>query len=225
MIRALVSVAAADLVLEFRRGAERLLAMALFGGFSAVILRFTVFAAGQSEERMVSGGAWMVFFFAATLGLGRAFVAEKEYGAFDALLLAPVPREAIYLGKALAAFVLVFAAQCAAWGAFALFFRLPVVPTLAAALGLAALALAALGTLLGSLSAHTKRREMLFPVLFFPLALPVVMTGAGAWEAALAGSDALGAGEAVAARLQIVGACAILYLTLGVLLFEHAARE
>jgi heme exporter protein B len=218
MIRTIWTVAAADLTLEFRRGAERLLTMILFGGFSAVILRFTVFAAGQPEERVVSGGAWMVFFFAATLGLGRAFVAEKEHGAFDALLLAPVPQEAVYLGKALSAFVLVFAAQCAAWGAFALFFRLPAPPGSAAILALAALALAALGTLLGSLSAHTKRREMLFPVLFFPLALPVVMTGAGAWEAALAGAEA-------ARHLQILGACAILYLTVGVLLFEHAARE
>ncbi len=115
---------------------------------------------------------------------------------------------------------MIFLTQVFVWSAFSFLFRLPVrsLGWLTALLGISTLGIAALGTLLAAVSVHTKKREMLFPLLFFPLALPLIIVGAEGWAAALAGA---GAGHS----LKILSACAVLYLASGTVLFEYVARE
>ncbi len=219
MMRTAWTVFRADLALEWA-ARERVLTMALFGLLSALVFHFTLFWDESVLDRVATGGLWVAFFFSATLGLGRTFVAEKEHGAFDAMLLMPAPVDAVYVGKTAGNFLLIFLTQVFVWSAFSLLFRLPVrsLGWLAALLGAFTLGVAALGTLLAAVSVHTKKREMLFPLLFFPLALPLIIVGAEGWAAALAGE---GAGHS----LKILSACAVLYLASGTVLFEHVARE
>ena len=219
MMRAAWTVFRADMALEWA-ARERVLTMALFGLLSALVFHFTLFLDESVLDRVATGGLWVAFFFSATLGLGRTFVAEKEHGAFDAMLLMPAPVDAVYVGKTAGNFLLIFLTQVFVWSAFSLLFRLPVrsLGWLAALLGAFTLGVAALGTLLAAVSVHTKKREMLFPLLFFPLALPLIIVGAEGWAAALAGE---GAGHS----LKILSACAVLYLASGTVLFEHVARE
>ena len=219
MMRTAWTVFRADLALEWA-ARERVLTMALFGLLSALVFHFTLFLDESVLDRVATGGLWVAFFFSATLGLGRTFVAEKEHGAFDAMLLMPAPVDAVYVGKTAGNFLLIFLTQVFVWSAFSLIFRLPVrsLGWLAALLGAFTLGVAALGTLLAAVSVHTKKREMLFPLLFFPLALPLIIAGAEGWAAALAGTG-------VGHSLKILSACAVLYLASGTVLFEHVARE
>lgn len=226
MIRAIITLVWADLALE-RAARERVLTMAFFGFFCAVLFHFTLFLDESVLASVATGGLWAVFFFAATLGAGRSFAAEREHGAGDALLLAPVPSEAVYVGKTLANFLFIFLTQAFVWGAFSLMFPSGFLgksgtalgmPSMWMAMALGAFGLAALGTLVSAISVHARRREMLFPVLFFPLALPIAMLGAQGWEAALSGGDA-------AYYLRLLAACVTLYFATGWILFEHVTRE
>lgn len=219
MMRTAWTVFRADMALEWA-ARERVLTMALFGLLSALVFHFTLFWDESVLDRVATGGLWVAFFFSATLGLGRTFVAEKEHGAFDAMLLMPAPVDAVYVGKTAGNFLLIFLTQVFVWSAFSLLFHLPVrnLGWLTALLGISTLGIAALGTLLAAVSVHTKKREMLFPLLFFPLALPLIMVGAEGWAAALAGADAWHS-------LKILLACAVLYLASGTVLFEYVARE
>ena len=117
--------------------------------------------------------------FTALLGLTRAFAAEREQGVIDGLVLAPSDRSAIWLGKALSILVFLALAELVAVPAFALFFG-DVDGALIGGIGLADIGIAAVGTLLAAMAAASRARELLLPLLFLPLAIPIVIGGVGA---------------------------------------------
>jgi len=195
---------------------ERALTMGLFGFISAVVFHFTIFVDESLVSHLATGGLWVVFFFSATLGLGRIFIAEKEDSAMDALLVSPISAEAIYLGKTAAIFLLTLFVQLWIWLVFSVLFRLPQgnIFRQFTALFLATLGICAIGTLVAAISVHARKREMLFPILFFPLALPFLMLGASAW-----------AGAECVRYIQMLFACDIIAIASGFILFEYAASE
>ena len=115
----------------------------------------------------------------ALIGLARAFVAEREHGVLDGLVLAPCDRSAIWLGKLLATLAFLLAMEAIAMPAFALFFA-PLDRETVAAVLLADLGICAVGTLLAAMAAASRSRELLLPLLFLPLAVPIVVGGVGA---------------------------------------------
>lgn len=164
-----------DLLLELR-GRETLPAMALFAVASLVAFRFALPA---EQERAALGLLWIAILFTALLGLVRAFVPEREQGVMDGLVLAPCDRSAIWLGKLLATLAFLLLVELVALPAFWLFFE----GLDLAALGAVALAdvgICAVGTLLAAMAAAGRARELLLPLLFLPLALPIVVGGVGA---------------------------------------------
>jgi heme exporter protein B len=118
--------------------------------------------------------------FTALLGLTRAFVAEREQGLFDALVLAPCDRSALWLGKAIAVFAFLVAAEVVALPAFAIFFS-GLDGRTVAAVALADVGIATVGTLLGAMAVAGRARELLLPLLFLPLAVPIVVGGVGGY--------------------------------------------
>jgi heme exporter protein B len=117
--------------------------------------------------------------FTAILGLTRAFAAEREQRVLDGLVLAPCDRSAIWLGKGIAVLAFLVLAEAVALPAFALFFQ-PVTWELVAGVALANVGLAAVGTLLAAMAAASRARELLLPLLFLPLVIPIVVGGVGA---------------------------------------------
>jgi heme exporter protein B len=117
--------------------------------------------------------------FTALLGLARAFAAEREQRILDALVLTPADRSAIWVGKGVAVFAFLLLAEAVALPAFALFFE-PLSGALVGAVLLADVGLAAVGTLLAAMAAASRARELLLPLLFLPLVIPVVVGGVGA---------------------------------------------
>jgi heme exporter protein B len=165
-----------DLRLELR-ARDTLPAMLLF---VVSILAVFHFALPSGSSRLAELGLrWVALVFTALLGLGRAFVAEREQGLLDALVLAPCDRSAIWLAKSIATFAFLAVAEIVALPAFALFFR-PIGWATIAGLVLADLGICAVGTLLSAMAAAGRARELLMPLLFLPLALPIVIGGVGA---------------------------------------------
>jgi heme exporter protein B len=165
-----------DLRLELR-ARDTLPAMLLF---VLSILAVFHFALPSGSSRLAELGLlWVAIVFTALLGLGRAFVAEREQGLLDALVLAPCDRSTIWLAKGIATFAFLALAEVVALPAFALFFS-PVSWATIGGVALADLGICAVGVLLSAMAAAGRARELLLPVLFLPLALPIVVGGVGA---------------------------------------------
>jgi heme exporter protein B len=165
-----------DVRLELR-SRDTLPAMLLFVVSALVVFHFALPA--DSSETAETGLLWVALLFTALLGLVRSFVAEREHRVLDGLVLAPCDRSAIWLGKAIGIVAFLAAAELVALPAFALFFG-PVGWELLAAVALADVGLAGVGTLLAAMAAAGRARELLLPLLFLPLVIPVVVGGVGA---------------------------------------------
>jgi heme exporter protein B len=165
-----------DVLLELR-ARDTLPAMVLFVVSTLVVFHFALPA--DTSEKAETGLLWVAILFTAQLGLVRAFVAEREQRVLDGLVLAPCDRSAIWLGKGIGVVAFLAAAEIVALPAYGLFFG-PVGWELVAAVALADVGLAAVGTLLAAMAAAGRARELLLPLLFLPLVIPVVVGGVGA---------------------------------------------
>jgi len=165
-----------DLRLELR-ARDTLPAMLLFVIAVLVVFHFALPTNASADASL--GLLWVAIIFTALLGLGRAFVAEREQGLLDALVLAPVDRSTIWLAKGIATLAFLLVAELVALPAFALFFT-PVSWATIAGVLLADLGICAVGVLLSAMAAAGRARELLLPLLFLPLALPIVIGGVGA---------------------------------------------
>jgi heme exporter protein B len=165
-----------DLLLELR-ARDTLPAMLLFVVSVFVVFHFAL--PEGSSDLAASGLLWVAIIFTALLGLGRAFVPEREQHTFDGLVLAPSDRSAIWLAKAIATFAFLAAAEVVALPVFALFFNGIDAATVGGVL-LADVGICAVGTFVGAMAVATRARELLLPLLFLPLAIPIVIGGVGA---------------------------------------------
>jgi heme exporter protein B len=170
------ALAGKDLRLELR-ARDTLPAMLLFVLSTLVVFHFVL--PGESSELAAKGVLWVAILFTALLGLARAFVAEREQNVLDGLVLTPADRSAIWLGKALSLLVFLVLAEVVALPAFAAFFAGLGASTVAA-VALADIGICATGTLLAAMAVASRARELLLPLLFLPLAIPIVVGGVGA---------------------------------------------
>jgi len=176
-VRDVGALARKDLLLELR-AKETLPSMLLFVLSALTIFHFAL-PKGTSHQAAL-GLLWAALVFTALLGLTRAFVAEREQHLFDALILAPCDRSAIWLGKTLAVLTFLVAAELVALPAFAAFFSGLDARTVGA-VALADLGIAAVGTLFGAMAVAGRARELLLPLLFLPAAIPIVVGGVGGY--------------------------------------------
>jgi heme exporter protein B len=165
-----------DLLLEVR-SRDTLPAMLLFVVSTLVVFHFALPSDASATASI--GLLWIALLFTALLGLSRAFAAEREQRVLDALVLAPCDRSTIWLAKSLGVLAFLGVAELVALPAYHVFFE-PVGWELVAAIVLADLGLAAVGTLLAAMAAASRARELLLPLLFLPLVIPVVVGGVGA---------------------------------------------
>ena len=175
-LAAVGALARKDLLLELR-ARDTLPAMLLFVVATLVVFHFVLPADAPGTAQ--TGLLWIAILFTALLGLTRAFAAERDQGLLDALVLAPPDPSAIWVAKTLATLAFLVAAEAIALPAFALFFS-PVEAKLVAAVALADVGICVVGTLVAGMAVATRARELLLPLLFLPLAIPIVIGGVGA---------------------------------------------
>lgn len=180
VLRAALLVARKDLAIELRTRSALFSAVA-FAVLAVVIFFFAWDQSAVAPVDLAPGVLWVVFTFSGLLGLNRSFAIEQADRAMDALLAAPVDREAVFLGKALGNLVFVLVVQAVAIPAVALFYNLPlgdVWPALAALAVAAAIGLVCVGTVFSAMATHTRLAELLLPMLALPFFVPVVLPAA-----------------------------------------------
>jgi heme exporter protein B len=207
-----------DVVTE-RRSKATLNALLFFSLLLLFVFQFTL---GGDRERLTAalpGLLWLGFVLAGLVGLGRTFLLERENDCWDGLLLAPGDKSAIYLGKVAGNLVLMLVVEAILLALFALFFNVDVagaLPALTLVMLLGTVGFAAVGTLFAAMTAHVRAREVLFPVLLLPVAIPVLLASVKATEAALGGEPLSG----VTPWLQLLVAADVVYVTVGLLTFD-----
>jgi heme exporter protein B len=197
LLRPALTILQKDLRIELRTR-ESVPAMALFSVTAFVLLHFGL-DRDTLEGDLASGVLWVTLLLATVLGVNRLFVAEREQGGLDGLLLAPVDRTALYVAKAAALFLYLLLLELVAVPAFALLLLAPgiagALPELIVILLAANVGLAAIGALVAALAAETRARELIVPLFLLPLLVPIVIAGASATEPLLVtpqGPDGLG---------------------------------
>lgn len=222
-LRQLGAVLRKDLIVEFRTR-ERTLAMAGFTVLVGILFNYAIDPTLVPMQDVAAGLLWMTIVFGGMLGLGRTFQIEAEDGAFHGVLMSPAPRDAIYLGKVAANFVLLFAVTLLVLAVFGIFFSLdygsdPLALMLVMALGI--LGFVALGTLFSAVSSGTAMGETLLPILLFPLLVPMVIYGASATGRLLAGRPV----AEITGPLRMLAAFALVAVFAGAGLFRFVVEE
>lgn len=216
-------IARKDLTIEFRTRTAFFSAV-VFSLLAIVIFYFTWDPTAIPAGDLAPGVLWVSFTFSGLLGLHRSFGVEQQDRAIDGLLGAPVAREAIFLGKALANLVFVIGIQIVAIPAVAIFYNVPVIPVapaLAVIAILAAVGLVAIGTLFSSMAVNTRLAELLLPLLSLPFFVPIVLPAAQATAKLLNGRPV----AEVAAWLRLLGAFDIVFVVVCMLAFPYTIEE
>ena len=194
-LRKVLIIVRKDLVTELR-SREMIFSM---GAFSVLVIFLFAFAfdlrtgSADSTARagaVTPGALWSVIAFAGMLGLGRSISAEIDRGSLDALLLAPADRSAIFFGKALGIIVFMLIIEAVILPLFVIFFNLPFVqPQIILIVILGTAGYGGIGTLLATMAANTRLREVLLPVLLLPIAIPALLAAVKCTAGALDGRD------------------------------------
>jgi heme exporter protein B len=160
------------------RSKQTWLSMGMFALLVLVIFNFTFDLRVNNVKAVAPGVLWIAFIFASLLGLGRTITAERERGIMDRLLLTPVDRKAIYLAKLGGNLLFIGVVEIVALPVFVLLFNfeMTILGELIPIVLLGTLGLASVGTLFSVMAAATRARELLLPVLVFPLIVPVIIS-------------------------------------------------
>ncbi|MBI2853157.1 MAG: heme exporter protein CcmB [Chloroflexi bacterium] len=189
-----------------------------------VILIFTL-AFGADRELMTTvapGILWATFAFAGVLSFSRSFVPEKEHGCLEGLMAAPISREVIYAGKGLSSLLFMLIVEAIALPAFAFFSNVPVLsPQIILVTFVTTVGFVAVGTLFSALSANTRAREMVLPVLFLPIVIPILISAIKVSELALTGEP----WSNLFTWFQIIGAFDLVFLAVSYLVFDFVIVE
>jgi len=216
-------IARKDLLIEFRTRSAFLAAL-VFALLAVVIFRFSWDPTAVPAIDLAPGVLWVIFVFSGLLGLHRSFGVEEADRAMDGLLAAPIGREALFAGKALANLVFVAAVQMVAVPAVALFYDLPlweVLPGLVLLSALAAVGLVAVGTLFSAMTTNTRLAELLLPMLALPFFVPVVTPAALGTAKLLAGRPF----AELVPMLKLLGAFDIVFLVACTLAFPFTLED
>jgi len=206
---------AKDLLVEWR-SKEVFSAMVLYVAVVLVIYNFAFEFRRDTVAVLAPGVLWSAVIFAGLLGLGRTFAAEQDQGTLDALLLCPVDRGLIFVGKLLASLLFMLLVQAITVPVFVTLFDVRLsLPALVPLVVLGSLGFAVLGTLFAAMATHTRAREMLLPLLLLPLVVPVVIAGVRGTQVLISGEGSL------AVWLNLLAGFDLIFLGVVYALFEY----
>jgi heme exporter protein B len=206
-------------VLVERRTKETVNAVVFFSVLLLFVFEFTLGADRERLAAVLPGLLWLGVLLAGLLGLGRTFVLERENDCWEALLLTPGDKGAVYVGKLAGNVVLMALVETIVLLLFTVLLNVDVgraLPGLLLVLALGTLGIAAVGTLFGAMTAHVRARELLFPVLLLPVLVPVLLAVVKSTEALLGGEPL----SAVAHWLKLLVAADVIYVVAGLLTFD-----
>jgi len=221
--RKLLTLVWKDLLAEFRTK-EMLTSMLMFALIVVVIFNFTFDPGSRATAEAGPGILWVAFTFAGVLGLHRSLIHEVERGCLHGLMLAPVERGIIFLGKALGNTIFIFLIEVPTFLLFAIFFNLDLwkgLDKLLVIFFLGTIGFAAVGTLLSAISVNTRTREIMLPVLLFPIEVPVILSAVNATASALKGQG----WSEISGWLKLLAGFDLIFLLVCFVTFEYVLEE
>jgi heme exporter protein B len=187
LLRATLAIAWKDVRLEFR-SRETVVSALVFGLIVVVVFNFGLNRTPGSLAPVAPGLLWVAYAFVGVIAMNRTFARELEQGGMDGLLAAPVSRDAVFLGKMLGTLVFMLVIEAVLLPVFAVMLDLAALsPVLGLIILLATIGFATVGTFFSGIAAQSRSREILLPVLFFPVIVPVIIAAVEATALALQG--------------------------------------
>ena len=220
-LRALLAVARKDLRAELR-SRELLSVLLVFALLVILIFNFALELEADTRVQVTAGVLWVTFAFAGTLGLNRSMAVERDRGCLDGLLLAPVDRSALYFGKALGNLAFMLMIEGMVLPAYSILYNVNLFrPGLLGVVLLGSIGYAAVGTLLSSMTVQARTRDVLLPILLFPVVLPVLIPAVKATNAVLMGLEA----AELWPWLNLLIAYDVIFTAVAFMLFDFVVEE
>ncbi|GAB4461829.1 MAG: heme exporter protein CcmB [Anaerolineales bacterium] len=210
-----------DLQAEFR-SRELFSAMLVFSLLIILIFNFALELDIKTRQSVTSGVLWATFAFAGTLGLNRSMAIEKDRGCMDGLLLAPVDRSAIYFGKVISNLAFMLIVEIIVLPVYSVLYSINLFqPGLLLVILLGSIGYAGVGTLLSAMSVQTRTRDILLPILLFPVVIPVILSAVKASGGYLEGLPF----EEILSPLSLLIAYDIIFIAVAFMVFDNVVEE
>jgi len=219
--KAITAVVWKDLAAEFR-SRELFSAMLVFSLLVILIFNFALELDIKTRQSVTSGVLWVTFAFAGTLGLNRSMAIEKDQGCLDGLLLAPVDRAAIYFGKVISNLAFMLIVEAIVLPIYFFLYNVNLFsPGLLLVIALGSIGYSAVGTLLATMAVQTRTRDMLLPILLFPVVLPVLIAAVKASAGFLAGDEF----ATIAPWLNLLLVYDVIFTAIAFMVFDYVIEE
>ncbi|MEJ2571146.1 MAG: heme exporter protein CcmB [Anaerolineales bacterium] len=210
-----------DLAAELR-SREMMSAMLVFALLVVIIFNFALELDVRTRENATAGVLWVTFAFAGTLGLNRSIAMEKDRGCLDGLLLAPIDRSALYFGKVMSNLLFMLAVEAVIFPLYSVLYNVNLfVPGLLLVVFLGSWGYVAVGTLLAAMTVQTRTRDVLLPILLFPVVLPVLVPALKASDAYLQGLEM----PAIMPWLNLLIVYDVIFTALAFMGFDYIVEE
>jgi heme exporter protein B len=221
-IRKVYAIVAKDVAAELRTR-EMLSSMFVFSLLVILVFNFAFDLRAENQKTLAPGVLWVAIAFAGMLGLSRSFIMEKDRGSIDGLLMTPVDRSAIYLGKMLGNLLFIGVVVVIILPIFIVLFNLSAehLPSLVGVVILGIIGFSGVGTLFSAMAVHTRAREVLLPILLFPVVIPVMLASVKLTAAVLDGVPFAD----VQNWFSLLVGFDLIFLALSFMLFDYVMEE
>lgn len=220
-LRAILAVIWKDLAAELR-SREVLTAMLVFALLVILIFNFALELHPGLQKTLTSGILWVTFTFAGTLGLNRSMAMEKDRGCLDGLLLAPVDRSAIFFGKAISNLIFMLIVAAIILPLFGLLYNVSLFnPGLLLVIFLGSVGYVSVGTLLSTMAVQTRTRDVMLPILLFPLVIPVLLSAIKGSSGFLEGLEMV----EIMPWLNLLMVYDVIFIAMAFMLFDYVVEE
>ena len=221
-LRQVLAIVNKDIATEIRTK-EMSSAMFIFSLLIIFIFNFTFDLRAENLQTLAPGVLWVAITFASMLGLSRSFILERDKGVFEGLLMAPVDRSAIYFGKMLGNVLFISIVEIVVLPLFIILFNqtFTLLPILSGLVLLGTIGLASVGTLFSAMVVNTRAREVLLPIMLFPVVVPVILSAVRLTAATLDGTPF----AEVNHWLALLGTFDIIFIAASFMLFEFVVEE
>jgi heme exporter protein B len=219
--QAVFAVAWKDVQAEYR-SRELFSAMLVFSLLIIIIFNFALELDMKTRQSVTAGVLWATFAFAGTLGLNRSMAIEKDRGCLDGLLLAPVDRSAIYFGKVISNLAFMLIVEAIVLPIYSALYNTNLFQSgLLIVILLGSIGYTAVGTLLATMSVQTRTRDILLPILLFPVVIPVLLAAIKASNGFLAGDEF----SEILSPLILLIVYDIIFISVAFMFFENIVEE
>jgi heme exporter protein B len=216
-----LAIVAKDIAAELHTR-EMVSAMLVFSVLALLVFSFALDLGGAMARAAAPGVLWATVAFAGTLGLSRSLAREQQTGCMDGLLLVPMDRSAIFLGKALGNLAFAGIVEAVLLPLFSVLFDTPLLrPGVLVVTALGTVGYAAVGTLLAAIAINTRAREVMLPILLLPLAIPVLIAAVQATSWLVEG----GTFAEVGGWVRLLVAYDLIIVAVSVLTFGYVVEE